>query len=1381
MRSRTATLVIRSLAIIGALAGLWLAKPATAAITSVTNIAGPTWSDVTVKTDSGGVINWCIVGYPLRRFYNTTAVTSTCAPNEWELGNGWVSGGALINNEATFRVPHLTPSTPYSIRIAQTQIFPPALLDELFPPLSVTTPAKLTMTAPTVSGITDNSATVSWTTNRDADTNIKYSTASPNWSSRAADLGAINAMALGSPSHIVLVGNNGVIRSTRDSGQTWVAGIVPAGFNKSLYSVTAVDMYTYWAVGATGTILYSDDAGVTWTVMSSPTTEYLYGIAAASANRLIAVGSNNLIVRTDDAGSTWSTVADPGMPANTYLQDVVAVSASDWFAVGDHSVLLRSTDGGMSWSITTPPGNRVFSSVDAFNATTALTVDTSGSVSRTTDGVNWSIISNPGTAMYAVEIVSSTEAWVFGFSGFTSRTTNLTAAIPSWSTPVSIVSSDLYDSVASSQLDVWAISVGGTVMNYAVNYGPPNGSSYYNVTPALGHSQALTPLMCTTHYYSRVESIDDPAPSLPAEQTSRSTSTDFEFTTAVCPDPIPPTVTIDTPADNEVVRASPLTVTGTASDNIAVTDVQLSVNGGPWANATGTNAWTFAAPLNPWPATNTLNARAHDATPNTSASNPGNEVLNLIYDDQDPDVRITSHANNDNVPAAAITLVGTASDNYGLSRVRVRLNSQPEVDASGTTNWSQGLTLANGSNTIVVTAIDLAGRPRSQTITLNLDVDHPVLTITSHVNNQCVNSRSVLFQGTATDSSGINRVTVQANGGLIQNATVVGPNWTIALTTLNEGVNTLNVVAEDTVGKQTPLARTLRIDLNDPEIRITSHNSGDTVITPTPTIQGISNDNPAVPAPGTTGYSCGLGFVEVQVTPRPVPPPPTAPFFPATGTATWNYGLGGANPTLTNGSNTLFARVTDVSGRTRDTGPFELILDNNNPEVFITAPNDGDTVATATVNVTGTAQDNVNVGTVQIRLNGGSLQNVTTAAPLPSPGPFNWNVNLGPLNPLPATNTVYVIATDNVGLFDEQTIFVNYQPPDSTPPTLVGVNAGPGSDCPPPPALPAYFIYVTWTTNEPGDSVVRYGATSAYELGTVRRDQPPGNPLVVAHSVRLQTGVSPSTLYYISVTSTDAAGNTNNPPTLLQTTSIGACDNTAPNPVTISQPFVPPPVAGEYRGLETVSVSAADNVEVRQIELFARRVADLPGNPVTEPEFSVGPAVVCNVAAPGTCTRNIGWDTRVTPDEHKGTYELTARASDPSGNIGSSAVVSVVVNNDVVAPEIPYSSVIAQAADNGDGTWQVTVSWCVDDPGTTARVEYGAENLDDLRYAYDDSITGDNCPPPGPPNARPTVAPFTACPGSHANSHCVQINGLLANQRYHYQVESCDAAGNCGH
>lgn len=98
---------------------------------------------------------------------------------------------------------------------------------------------------------------------------------------------------------------------------------------------------------------------------------------------------------------------------------------------------------------------------------------------------------------------------------------------------------------------------------------------------------------------------------------------ELRFKTAApsIPDPIPPTVTITAPASGAVI-AGQLQVSGSATDNFAVTKVELRLDSGPWLTATGTTAWTFG--LN---SSNFLNgphqlaARAADAFGNFSPTN----------------------------------------------------------------------------------------------------------------------------------------------------------------------------------------------------------------------------------------------------------------------------------------------------------------------------------------------------------------------------------------------------------------------------------------------------------------------------------------------------------------------------------------------------------------------------------------------------------------------------------------------------------------------------------------------------------------------------------------------------------------------------------------
>ncbi|HUJ11340.1 MAG TPA: TIM-barrel domain-containing protein [Verrucomicrobiae bacterium] len=82
---------------------------------------------------------------------------------------------------------------------------------------------------------------------------------------------------------------------------------------------------------------------------------------------------------------------------------------------------------------------------------------------------------------------------------------------------------------------------------------------------------------------------------------------------------IPPTITLDTPADGSTVTGI-VSVSGTASDNVAVAKVEVSVDGGAWSLASGTTNWTFALDtqglLN---GRHTIAARATDGSSNVSS------------------------------------------------------------------------------------------------------------------------------------------------------------------------------------------------------------------------------------------------------------------------------------------------------------------------------------------------------------------------------------------------------------------------------------------------------------------------------------------------------------------------------------------------------------------------------------------------------------------------------------------------------------------------------------------------------------------------------------------------------------------------------------------
>jgi Domain of unknown function (DUF4082)/Bacterial Ig domain/Purple acid Phosphatase, N-terminal domain/Fibronectin type III domain len=82
--------------------------------------------------------------------------------------------------------------------------------------------------------------------------------------------------------------------------------------------------------------------------------------------------------------------------------------------------------------------------------------------------------------------------------------------------------------------------------------------------------------------------------------------------------------------------------------------------------------------------------------------------------------------------------------------------------------------------------------------------------------------------------------------------------------------------------------------------------------------------------------------------------------------------------------------------------------------------------------------------------------------------------------------------------------------PRTTPPIITNVQAA---------AITTSGATITWTTDEPANSQVNYGTSSAYGSST-----PTNNTMVTSHSVIL-SGLVASTLYHYQVASRDGAGN----------------------------------------------------------------------------------------------------------------------------------------------------------------------------------------------------------------------------------------------------------------
>jgi hypothetical protein len=184
-----------------------------------------------------------------------------------------------------------------------------------------------------------------------------------------------------------------------------------------------------------------------------------------------------------------------------------------------------------------------------------------------------------------------------------------------------------------------------------------------------------------------------------------------------------PVVSLSTPTSDGsyVTESGTLMVTGTASDNVGVTQVVWENSSGGSGTASGTSSWSVSA-IALVEGLNTLTFTARDA-----AGNLGSRSLAVTYnpphtsadDTVAPSVRIVSPTTKNNYFSRETTvdLAGTALDNDQVQRVTWQISSGESGTAIGTEQWSiKGIPLGGWSNYITVTATDLAGNSNTASL-----------------------------------------------------------------------------------------------------------------------------------------------------------------------------------------------------------------------------------------------------------------------------------------------------------------------------------------------------------------------------------------------------------------------------------------------------------------------------------------------------------------------------------------------------------------------------------------------------------------------------------------------------------------------------------------
>jgi photosystem II stability/assembly factor-like uncharacterized protein len=169
-------------------------------------------------------------------------------------------------------------------------------------------------------------------------------------------------------------------------------------------------------VGYAGKLLETEDGGVTWNIVETPTDMALYSIEFADEKTGWIVGQESVILKTTDGGKTWKSqggniwMGDDCRDTNGEDDDdcalaplfaVTAIDANHAVAIGDRSTVARTEDGGTTWTsyTLTPEGldeldenqllafeDPVLYDVQFFDENTGFVVGEFGKLFKTTDG-----------------------------------------------------------------------------------------------------------------------------------------------------------------------------------------------------------------------------------------------------------------------------------------------------------------------------------------------------------------------------------------------------------------------------------------------------------------------------------------------------------------------------------------------------------------------------------------------------------------------------------------------------------------------------------------------------------------------------------------------------------------------------------------------------------------------------------------------------------------------------------------------------------------------------------------------------------------------------------------------------------------------------------
>ncbi len=376
---------------------------------------------------------------------------------------------------------------------------------------------------------------------------------------------------------------------------------------------------------------------------------------------------------------------------------------------------------------------------------------------------------------------------------------------------------------------------------------------------------------------------------------------------------------------------------------------------------------------------------------NISGSGGAQDMYPLVipWDTIPPKLAITMPENGVILNTADVTVYWNGSDNTGIDHYEVRVDNGEWINVGNVDNYTF-TGLSDGDHIIYVTAYDISGNNRTESISVTVDTTPPEISIIAPNEGSYINSSTVVIRWSVEDLTPVGFM-LSLDGGMW---TSVGEVTEFTLHDLQDGAHNVALMGIDKAGNQQSAEVNFFVDTIAPTVEWNMTLENNTWInTNSVTLSWNASDN------------VGINYLEIKVDNN-----------------NWTNVGNGSSYTLTNlteGAHTVILRAYDYAGNTNETS-IVFKVDTEKPTVHITSPENDTITNEGSVEVTWSGSDNIGIDHYEIRVDNGNWINVGTDT--------SYTLNMAD-----GRHTIQVIAVDTAGNIGVDAIILTV---DTTAPSV---------------------------------------------------------------------------------------------------------------------------------------------------------------------------------------------------------------------------------------------------------------------------------------------------------------------------------------------------------